>query len=91
MAASSAYGYGPFIISDITNYCHQDDLEALLRRRFPATTEQPKPWEIRTDNTGAFRVWAPAVITEEEKKELYRLNDGRRGVQENILSMRVYR
>jgi len=46
-AADKSSSYGPFVVSDLTNYCHQDDLEALLRRRFPATKEQPEPWKIK--------------------------------------------
>ncbi len=42
-------GYGPYVISDLTNYCDQDDLEALLRRRFPATAEWPEPWKLSVE------------------------------------------
>lgn len=90
-ATMAGGAYGPFVVSDITHYADKEDLEALLRSRFPSTAQQPFPWRYTTDYQGAFRVWAPQEITQEEKMELYRKNDARRGVMEDILSMRRYK
>ena len=42
--------YGRLVISDITHYADKDDLEELLRRRFPATPTQPKPWRYNVSD-----------------------------------------
>ena len=41
-----AQSYGPYVMSDLTNYCHREDLVDLMNQRFPATSEQPEPWKI---------------------------------------------
>lgn len=82
--------YGPFVISDITHYADLEDLKELLRWKFHmAIGESQPPWTLQTDNSGDFRVWAPAAITEDEKRELYRKNAERRSTS-NILSFRRY-
>lgn len=43
----SASGYGPYIVSDLTEYCALPDLIAFLERRFPVTAEQPSPWSYK--------------------------------------------
>lgn len=49
--------YGPFVVSDVPHYADKDDLEELLRRRFPSTAEQPFPWRY------TVCYWSPSFDT----------------------------
>ncbi|KAF8461218.1 hypothetical protein BDZ91DRAFT_737477 [Kalaharituber pfeilii] len=76
----------------LTNYAYRADVEAVLRRKHGPEKilingMEYVNWSIVEASTGYKQIWAPSILTEEEKKEIYsktrggRAMTGRKGIQ----------